>query len=358
MKVRLLILVAAFALMGVFAIPGKTASAAGCVADPAVGPIGTTFQIYCSGFTPNTWLNAYFVEPDGAAVTGPDIKSDQYGQTVRPFFTKFGNVGATALGTYTYVIDEKGLANKILSHGEVTFRVTGGTEGVSGATLWSSDASITKSESTTIYGSGFQPGEVVTVWWEYPHGDCSAYTLHGPFINFPGIFEGLSTLGLGNLKVGSDGTISFPLNWFSDDCEGTYRIVARGNSSGNGAETWVTVTGNAVSTNAVLEASPNKAQALFDFVYFTGSGFSGNEPVSCWLTSPQGRAAAVYGLDKIFFKADNGNLSFSIYTGSLVPSFIYGSEGALGEYAMTCRGDVSGATAIARFTVTGNTLDP
>ena len=34
------------------------------------------------------------------------------------------------------------------------------------------------------------------------------------------------------------------------------------------------------------------------------------------------------------------------------------SEGALGEYAMTCRGITSQNSGIARFTVTGGMIDP
>jgi len=367
MKVRLVALIAAFALFSLMAISVPTAHAgtgAQCSSDPSEIHIKESVVISCSGFSPNTAVTAYYVEPDGAATAlgaFSTLKTDETGQIAFGLNSYInsdsGHVGM-ALGNWTVVVDQKGLANAILAEGQATFRVIGGSEGVSGATLVSSAAKITKAESVTIYGSGFAPNERVSFWWEYPNGDCSSFTYHDFFYNTPA-FRGFSSFELGTVSADAFGEVVFNVGWNYTACEGTYRIVARGNSSGLGAETWVTVTGLAVNANASLTASPNKVAALFDWVYFTGSGFGANEPISCWLRTPQNQVTVVDQLWQAPVKSDaGGNFSFSIYTGSFFPPFPYASEGALGVYAMTCRGNLSGANGIAEFTVTGGTFDP
>jgi hypothetical protein len=56
-----------------------------------------------------------------------------------------------------------------------------------------------------------------------------------------------------------------------------------------------------------------------------------------------------------------GNVYVTLITGSSF-SFAFGpglySEGALGVWAMTCRGDSSGALGVATFTLVGGSVDP
>ncbi len=365
MKRGLIALVVLLALVALVTVPVKTANAdsASCWADPDEIHIKDSVAIYCDGFSPDTWLWAYYVEPDGSATalasldTGNSIKSDENGR-VAFTLTSYIGVAGMAVGNWQIVVSEKGLNNVILNEGVANFRVLGGSEGVAGAHIWTDPDTLTKDEWTVIYGEGFAAGEMVSLWWEYPNGDCSSYTYHDGMYNTPG-FRGFSSYALWDVKTDADGAFATVLNWSATACEGKYRIVARGNSSGWGGETWVSVTGNAVATDAWLDASPDTVAAMFDWVYFTGAGFGANEHLSCWLRTPQGQVTAVDQLWHETVKSDaGGNMSLAIYTGSFYPPFAYASEGALGVYAMTCRGDVSGATGIAEFTVTGGTFDP
>ncbi|MBI4671489.1 MAG: hypothetical protein HY741_07465 [Chloroflexi bacterium] len=273
------------------------------------------------------------------------------------FAPRIGNFGAAALGTWTLVVEEKGLANSIINRAEAKTRVTGGTEGVSGALLWADADTYEKGDVITLNGSGFAANEIVTVWFEFPNGDCSSSTYHLlPVFNIP-VINGLSTEILGNVKTDASGSFAAGF-WFNPvACEGKYRLVARGNSSGWGDETWVTVTGHTVTETAWLAADKDVVAAMMDTVSFTGWGFGANESISCWLRAPQNQVLSVTDFTTV--KSDSsGAFSFSILTGSVFPGFAFWSEGALGVYAMTCRGNASGATAIAEFTVTGGTFDP
>jgi len=359
----LLVLLAALALLGLGAMTAPAAHAgtqATCWTDPTSGPIGTVFTVYCAGFSRDTILNVYYVEPDGAALAYGDIKTNETGSIALPFFTKFGTFGATSVGNWTVVADQKGLANSIIAHAQVTFRVTGGTEGVSGAAIWTDPTKVTPLHTFILYGSGFAPNETVTVWWEYPNGDCSSFTYHDWIFNTPG-YRGYSSLYVGDVKADAGGNFAVNDGFNPTACEGAYRYVARGNGSGLGGETWVTLVGNAITTTAgaSLSASPTTVAGAADWVYFTGSGFGANSPVSCWITTPHSQVTAVDQLWQPPTKSDaSGNLSFSIYTGSLAPQFILASEGALGTYTMTCKGETTGAIATADFRVTGGTFTP
>lgn len=360
MKRSLYVLLGVLALLAVLAVPSavtQAATGALCWSNPTSGPIGTVFQVNCTGFTPNTQLFAYYVEPDGTAVAYDSLKSDAGGAVSFSLNSNFGTEAAPALGDWKWVVEQTGLAKSVIYRGIATFRVTGGTEGVSGATLWTDKSKVTKNESVNIYGSGFAPYEMVTVWWEYPNGDCSTFTAHDFFLfNYPQE-RGFSSLFLFDTKADAAGNISDSEGWTQYACEGKYRLVARGNTSRRGAETWVSVTGNAVTTNAWLYSSKSLVYGLFDTVSFNGSGFGSGEHVTCWVRTPQGQVSAI---ETTSVKADTGGaIGFSIYTGSLFPGFALTSEGATGEYAVTCRGDSSGATAIATFMVTGNpVVDP
>lgn len=360
MKLRFTALFMLFALLAIFAVAAPNANAASdawCWSDPEEGSIGTVFNVYCSGFTPNTHVSTYMVEPDGAASLWGSSKTNEKGDVAFSFYSKWGNYGAAALGKWTFVTEELGLAKTVLVRGTASFRVTGGTEGVSGAKIWGSADQIHKGDWYTLYGSGFMPYEIVTVWWEYPNGDCSSFTEHfPPYANYP-LYWGLSTLQIMDLKANAAGEISASGYWDSWDCEGTYHWVARGNTSGDGGEAWVTVIGDTVDTNAWLWADKDVVGGINEYISFSGSGFGASESVTCWLRTPQNQALEVFNIPEV--KTDgSGTFSFTTWTGGYFPGYNYFSEGALGVYAMSCRGNLSGATAIAEFTVTGGVVDP
>lgn len=431
---RILCVVVAILFFGVLtAVPQSwvyAAADATCTSDPSSGPVGTEFEITCWGYTPNSYVYAYLVEPTGAAVpvfeSSGAIKVKQDGSVSYNQDSKYGHSMALQTGTWTFVAEELGRAKTVLHRGETTFTITGGTEGVSGADLAGSPATIHKpeqaydstgfgfgyfsspalSEPATLSGDGFMPGEVVTIWTEPPGGGCPSMTRHnslsagsivpgigGLFIrtdfNTP-LYDGIGAQIFANVKANQAGEISTQVYFYPYACEGQWRFVARGNASGSGAETWITVVGNPIPTNAWLSADPTSASAMFGTIRFSGSGFGANEHITCWLTTPQGRTIGypepyyiTYSLPTEYLRNQaitanaNGEISFTLVTGSIYQKIhetlsIGGvsqnydstrmapiaSEGALGEYAMSCRGDSTGSTAIARFTLTGGFVDP
>ena len=260
--------------------------------------------------------------------------------------------------------------------------------------------------TTNLSGSGFQPYEYVSFWADYPRSECSSFTVHynedaeliePPIFvarvtdqyNVPAII-GIGTFALTTVKADASGNVSLDIGFFSYDCEGAWHIVARGVSSGRGGDTYVTLVGNPITATVSLIASPNIASAMFDRITFTGSGYASNEHISCWLTTPEGQVVGVpndlfvsvnlgFFVDRsIGLAADSaGHVSFQFETGSFYDNVHqqtsgvggssdshgeffdpFQSEGALGVWAMTCRGDTSGAIGIADFTLTGGVVDP
>lgn len=433
MKRPTLVLLAMLVLLALVAVPHAATLAAAdatCVSDPSSGPVGTTFVLTCWGYTPNRYVYAYLVEPSGAAGQLFDssgaikVAADGSISYVQP--SKYGNVASLMTGTWTFVAEELGLAKTVLHRGQVKFTITGGAESVSGAQLSANPSTLHKpqvaydhidlgpgtlnllafSEPATISGSGFQPGEVVTFWVEPAGGGCASMTVHQsveagviqPSVaalyirqdwSYP-IYDGLGAQLFANVQADAGGSAAVNVYLTSAACEGAWRFVARGNSSWKGAETWLNVIGNAITTNASLTADPSTVTAMFDTVYFYGSGFGADEHISCWLTTPQGQTLGYpheyiftysipgeYVRNQVIQSDAGGNITFSLMTGSvyfrddetltvggvsqnssrslLKPRW---SEGALGNYAMSCRGDASGNTAIARFNLIGGFVDP
>ncbi|MGB8646941.1 MAG: hypothetical protein WCF84_17020 [Anaerolineae bacterium] len=419
MKRGLFMLLAAALFIVLFAAPAmpvQAADSAYCVTTPGSGPVGTVFEIDCHGFSPNTWLYPYVVEPSGATGSGEcynvlSAKTDSTGSAVFQFdswprFGEFQTCGGfllapqiggagfpRSLGTWTVVVEQLGLAGSKVHSVANKFNVTGIPSSVNGAALLTSDQStVYKREWFNLMGSGFLPNEWVTVWFDFPNGDCASSTQHyGPItfdikiikeeirnVHVPG---GFSTGGGWMLKADGGGDIALMLSPEDATCEGTYHWVAKGSTSGNSAETWVTVTAHAPSLGASLVASPSTVFGLRETATFMGSGYTPGEAVTCWNTSPQGQAFVVSLLSgtvtigKVIenpgtiVAGPGGTFSFDITTGSdLIFAVNFknthvhfdeaANEGALGQWAMSCRGNTSGVVGVADYTVTGMPVEP
>lgn len=364
-----LVLLSIFLLVALMAVPSSARAEgdATCVSDPPSGPVGTVFIITCYGFSPNTWIYPYTVEPDGTAIAGPqnfiDIaKSDAGGTVTFAYPTKILQPGfgwTQALGTWTLVAEEIGLAKSVVHRGVVSINLYGDAEGVSGAQLWANQSVVVIGQDGLIlYGSGFQPFEMVSLWFEQPNGECSSFTIHTDFGFNDFYWSGDQVLALTTVKADAAGSFSVPVDLFPDMCQGEYHLVARGNASGWGGDTRVTIGGPSVTETASLVANTNPVYAQNDVLSFTGWGFQPFEHITCWLTTPgpQSRTSTWFYSD---IKADaGGSFTTTGITGAFTPDFPIVSEGAPGEWAMTCRGDVSGATAIARYLVVNIAVDP
>lgn len=370
---------ALFLLALAFSAPAITHAAEGavCWADSYALKQGEATGVYCNGFTPLTMVNVYYAEPDGTAVYYGPVKSDAYGEVSFGWGNGIKNVYSLGLGTYTLVVQELGLGDTIRYAAKVEIKSLGDGDAVSGAFLEVDHSVIDRtSQYVTLHAWGFAPGEVISFWMQRP-ALCSSFTFHFVDGNNGATFENIpyldlaGTFGLGDIKADASGVVLAPIPFPSYTCEGTYRVAARGNTSGWGAYAEFAVSGPSVSTNAWLVPSKDSVGAFNDTIEFYASGFGVNETLNCYTTSPDGRAIP-YGvgmsLDEIRVGAD-GTGTISLTTGSYITSrdnpFNFGdtidpimSEGSLGVWKMTCKGLASGTTAIAEYTVHGYELTP
>lgn len=340
MKRTLIIGLGALVFLAALFLPNAPANAASatCISTPPAGPVGTVFVITCSGFLPGEGAFAWVTEPDGATYSyGPafagslaDAKANGAGVVTYRFPTR-NPANAASLGGYALTVKTPSAI------GIARFNVGGGTEGVSGAAL--------KTVGGTIVGSGFAPFEIVTVWLDYPNGDCSATWFAGP---------GLSGRFYANVKADAAGGFSLVVQLDTTfDCAGTYHFVARGNISHRGGETFWSTPNHPETESATLVADPDKVLSFRGFISFRGAGYAPSEAVTCWQTTPQGGP-----LPLATYKANGaGEISFGFQTGADY-GFVTPSEGALGEWATTCRGNASGRIGIARYSVFGGLVDP
>lgn len=370
MKQTSLILFCAVLLLALFLTPSINASepAVMCTANPLSAPVGSDIQITCSGFAPNTLTTAWFTQPSGVAQAWPGAKTDSAGVVTYSFPTGYAPYFNVALGQYGWTVKQNDLL------GITYFTVTGGTEGVSGGIQIKADPhTFTSGTGTAITARGFSAFETVTVWFDFPNGNCASMTAHGDhLVNSPfafgggNVLGGISTMLYTNVKSDEAGNINFVFEPFTvpglnSFCLGDYHLVARGNSSHLSGDIVVTMIGNVVLENAVLAANPTTVTAMMATVSFTGSGFAPNEIVNCWNTTPQGATIAYDDLSWLLgpLRTDgSGNLQFSIFTGAFSPESLVQSEGALGEWSMSCKGSMSARLGIAHYTVVGSPMDP
>lgn len=377
----------ALALGAVFLMQTRAVSAnnATCLSDPQTLHVGAHATIQCAGFSPDTSLWAYAVEPNGAALAingtpffnnlGGPLKSDAQGNVTFTFQTRLSTDFAldasgidyyAQLGDWTFVVQQLAPGGKVAQQAQARVHVNGGAESVGGAHLSIAPDTVVKGSDTTfsIYGSGFGANEVVTIWVEQPawcSGRVQHYAYGAPYAQF--FVSGVSTLFWDDAKTDAAGNFVYTDFLAVNVCDGERHFVARGNTSGRGAEANLLVMSSAVDENAWLDVSPNVASALDATITFHAQGFDGNEMLSCWTTTPDGRALA-FPYDGVMaeLKTDSsGSAQFALTTGAvhnaLVPS-ILGSEGALGEWNMSCRGNTSGRVGIARYVLTGGVIDP
>lgn len=359
-----------------FSSPATTHAAAEgalCWADDYELTIGDFTGIYCTGFSPLTTVNVYYVEPGGTAVAYADVKADANGSVAFGWGNGFQPFYSNQLGAYTIVVQQLGLNETVEIFGKIEITNSGAGDHVSGAQLSIDKTVVDRSQdSLTLTGWGFAPNEVITIWGQRPTL-CDSYTAHYvdgkngvDFSNNPR-YDDVSTYLLFDVKADATGAFSFTDGFGAGACEGTWRLVARGNTSGWGAYVDVIVTGPSVSTNAWLVPASDSVGAMFDTLQFYAYGFAPNEILNCWTTGADGRAQD-FGIpgsfDTIKVGADgSGVISFStgsrwIHEGDFDYQFPLMSEGALGVWHLTCRGGLSGATAIADFTIHGYETAP
>lgn len=347
------------ALIATFQSPYASATDTNCTASPSVINLSQRVEVSCVGFTPNVTVWMYSTEPDGFTRGGTTYKANSAGQVnfnFGPFLLT--QVFALPVGTWAVTVEELAPGGTLRHLGVATFRITGGTEGVSGATVSANPSSILVTDTSQIIGTGFAANEIVTAWMQTPHGDCSGTVFHtyeGPV----GFGSGASSIYIGDFKANASGVITFPFYLYSFKsglpCLGTYQIIARGNTSHLGGETDLLVKGNIVTANASLVASAHVVSAASGAVTFYGSNFDANQVVNCWETSPQGQTLPIFVGSKPAPRTDAaGSFSFPFVLGYLPAA----SEGAIGDTAMTCQSGTRGAIGIARFLVVGDFVDP
>ncbi|MGB9634178.1 MAG: hypothetical protein ACPL8I_12665 [Chloroflexaceae bacterium] len=192
----------------------------------------------------------------------------------------------------------------------------------SSASLIATPATPRQNDTVTLIGSGFSPGETVSIWITYPD---------------------FSVFGVAEVVTNGDGAFNFP--YVPDFLGATFTPVGRytytafGQSSGREVYASIEVSiGQAPgpSPNVTLSVHPAGDRQGRTFI-FRGSGYRTNEPVAVWLRYPD---ATVEELGRTQ-AGPGGQIEYVLkVTGAPV-----------GRYALTARGVDSGANGIAEFDV-------
>lgn len=354
---------------------GQSASAdsgAQCAADPVSGAPGTKFTMTCTGFAPNTYVNAYVVEPDGRAIGGMqvvgftsnvgngNILTDADGAARFVWQSEggtreLGGGGSFAhqLGNWTWVVHQLGAAQSIVRSAQVQLTIEAANWEQVGASL---SATSNHWSSFNFSGSGFWRDEYVNLWVTLPPNCSGRSNVEGASADdpyFQGLFDGF--FGPNTVKANERGEIAFTIVFTARACRGEYHATAYAPGSGYGAITAFQVSGDALtlSSNRRILAVPTAVNALNPALTILGSQWEANQAVSCWSTRPDGRT-----FDLGTVKSDAGG-SFALDThisgfDSIAP---YASEEP-GVWSVTCRAVGGGGAALTNVTVHALTVDP
>lgn len=361
-------------LMGVSLVgqPASAAMGALCSADPLSGPPGTKFEMACTGFAPNTYVNAYVVEPDGRAISGAqvvgftsnvgngNILTDANGAAHFSWQSENGARELTGggsfahqLGNWTWVVHQLGAAQSVVLNGQVQVTIEAANWEQVGASL---SATSSHWSSFNFSGAGFWRDEYVNIWVTLPPNCSGRANVEGASADdphFQGLFDGF--FGPNTVKANERGDIAFTIVFTARACRGDYHATVYAPGSGYGAITPFAVSGDAISPTAAqrISTAPPAVDALNPVLTILGSNWDANQAVSCWSTRPDGRT-----FDLGTVKADAGG-SFALDTHiSGFDSFApYASEEP-GVWSVTCRGVQNGDTALTNVTVHALTTDP
>lgn len=171
-------------------------------------------------------------------------------------------------------------------------------------------------QTVSFTGSGFDPGERISLWTTAPSGT-------------PAALDGVTAATDGSFAT----TVSFP-------SDGYWQVTAQGNASARqvigGYNVGTSGTSGTSGGGNLAPVTPGSTTvAIGQTVTFTGTGFNANELVSVWTTAPDSQTAALPGVS-----ADaSGAVALSV------------SFPSAGYWQVTAQGLSSNVQSISGYTV-------
>lgn len=352
----ILVLVAALVTL---ALPASAAKGDWvCSVDPGTGSVGTTFGIACTGFSPNTWLNVYAVEPDGRAsgvnIYGffpTTIKSDETGSVSFNFVTEFPGAYSVPPGKYIFVVHQLAPGSSVAIEAEVPVFVTGRSENNSTAWL----EAVVDGRDVLFVGGGFNAWEQANVWVTQPDGaKCSGLGIDQLTLGALGAGSSSLWIGPGTVKADGNGDIAFAMTFNSSACIGEYTVTVRGPGSGLAGEASFAINGDTVTEagDAWIMVTPDSVPAYNSALAVIGTGFGAGNGVNCWFTRPDGR---VLGFINVNVTAD---ATGSFATSAVLDDYPPFTSTDPGTWTATCATPNRSHLATASFTVYALATDP
>lgn len=352
-------------------------SSADCSVSPHNGPPGTVFKFWCSGFSPNTYVNVWTVDPSGVAQNGPavpgapeSIKTDASGNASFVWDSPGGQGSeylgnliyfSTEFGNWTWYVNEL-CYGKPCVVGSAAVHIDSVAVHITGAELHvSPELGYAGETEFTVTGSGFTPFAMVTLWESLPSMCDASSQLFSASAGWDG-----------DVKADASGNIFATLAYTPGYCLGEYSLTAREVKSGRGAITTFKLTGKPIvptygesDTLTVSPSTVNAAASVLQYIAtVSGWGFQPGEVVSCWITRPDNAVAAAIDLTRFGFdtKADaSGHIAAAMVGSDLSSNIDNGYvvwSAQSRTHRITCRGNASGVTQLGTFEVVGTTFDP
>ena len=282
---------------------------------------GESVIVVGEGFAVGELIGLWLTLPDYSVISLDD--DDLVADAAGAFVVELSLASSLPTGTHHFsargqTTGRGGIAPFFLAAGR-------GPQPSGGAVLQVAPAAARQQEVITVTALGFTAGEQIAFW----------LTLHDDAV-----------VSLGTDTAGSNGLVSFALELPSFLPVGRHYFTAFGKSSGNTAIVPFTLQyGNGLAVPGARLAVNVGSAPQRSLIQIAGTGFTGGETVSFWLTQPDG---AVLELGSVQ-TASNGSIDALIYADETLP---------IGRHYLSFRGDASGLSGFATFILNAGPTEP
>jgi hypothetical protein len=299
--------------------PASAASATSFTVTPEIGPPGTRFLFFASGFAAHEQLSFWLNHPNGQAQNAVVTDFDRT------------DTNGNAVWTWTAADDTARGGWQMVAHGRKS-----GVEAVIPFTIGDPPAPDATQPSNVeprsgdpgalfrFFATGFKPGEYVDVQVHQPDGTA--------------VTAGLTVSEPASPAGRIDGSWTSP----ATATAGEWQIIARGAESGFVQTLTVTIGTPSAAAPAQLVATPAVGSPGLRFS-FSATGFAADEQLSIWVNRPDGSSVAVE-VEGATRAGPDGRAGWT---------WLAPADAPLGDWQMVAHGRTSGREAVASFTLRG-----
>jgi hypothetical protein len=283
---------------------------------PTLGPPGTRFLFFASGFAERDRLSFWMNRPDGQ-IEVPYIPEEHRANTFGEAVWTWESSSGSQRGVWQMVAHGRSGVERVID-----FTIGDPPQPDAGQPYGVNPRAATPGSLFRFFAVGFTAGEYVSVQVNGPGGAV--------------VTEGLSVAQ----PASPDGRIDGSWNSPSSAAAGEWRIIARGADSGVTQTIPITLQAPASAAAPQMQISPAVGAPGMRFAV-SATGFATNEELAVWLNLPDGSTATTT-VEGVLRAAPDGRAGWT---------WVAPQDAQRGVWQMVAHGRTSGIEVVGSFTI-------